>query len=164
MSANDDKRIHSINSIEKYAYEISKDLVCKNEEIKCKNIKQYKTINLDDVKKENIKEDDQNWSQIADHPYWILIISRSELGKTNTLLNLINHQPDIDKIYLYNKDSYEAKYWLSVNKQKSASRQNEYDPYKKCKILILFNNMMICWYALQEQTSTNYNRISYYHR
>ena len=116
MSANDDKRIHSINSIEKYAYEISKDLVCKNEEIKCKNIKQYKTINLDDVKKENIKEDDQNWSQIADHPYWILIISRSELGKTNTLLNLINHQPDIDKIYLYNKGSYEAKYWLSVNK------------------------------------------------
>ena len=27
---------------------------------------------------------------------------------TNVLLNLINHQPDIDKIYLYAKDPYEG--------------------------------------------------------
>ena len=31
-------------------------------------------------------------------------------GKANALLNLINNQPDIDKIYLYAKDPYEAKY------------------------------------------------------
>ena len=31
-------------------------------------------------------------------------------GKTNLLLNLIENQPDIDKIYLYAKDPYEAKY------------------------------------------------------
>ena len=30
--------------------------------------------------------------------------------KTNALLNLIIAQPDIDKIYLYGKDIYEAKY------------------------------------------------------
>ena len=29
--------------------------------------------------------------------------------KTNALLNLINNQPNIDKVYLYAKDSYEAK-------------------------------------------------------
>ena len=31
-------------------------------------------------------------------------------GKTNALLNLINNQPDIDKIYLYANDPFEAKY------------------------------------------------------
>ena len=28
----------------------------------------------------------------------------------NSLFNLINHQLDIDKIFLFAKDSYEAKY------------------------------------------------------
>ena len=32
------------------------------------------------------------------------------IKKTNALLNLINNQPDIDKIHLYAKDPYEAKY------------------------------------------------------
>ena len=39
-----------------------------------------------------------------------------ESGKTNTLLNLINNQPDIDKIYLYAKDPYEAKYQCLIDK------------------------------------------------
>ena len=30
--------------------------------------------------------------------------------KTNSLFNLINQQPDIDKTYLYAKDPYEAFY------------------------------------------------------
>ena len=30
-------------------------------------------------------------------------------------LNLISHQPDIDKIYLYTKDPYKAKYQLLIN-------------------------------------------------
>ena len=34
----------------------------------------------------------------------ILIIGGSGSGKINTLLNLINKQEDIDKIYLYAKD------------------------------------------------------------
>ena len=37
--------------------------------------------------------------QILDHPYRILIIRGSGSGKLNELLNLIIHQPDIDKIY-----------------------------------------------------------------
>ena len=38
LSANDDKRIQSIDSIETYAYGTSKELIYKNEEIKLNNI------------------------------------------------------------------------------------------------------------------------------
>ena len=48
----------------------------------------------------------------------ILIIGGSGFGKINVLLNLINNQPDIDKIYLYTKDPYEAKYQFLINKRK----------------------------------------------
>ena len=37
----------------------------------------------------------------------------------NSLINLICHQPDIDQIYLYAKDSYETKYQLAINKGES---------------------------------------------
>ena len=75
-------------------------------------------INFDYVTKD-IKEHNPNWREIPDHPYWMLIIRSSGSGKTNTLLNLINHEPDIDKIYLYAKDPYEAKYQFLVNKRES---------------------------------------------
>ena len=55
-------------------------------------------INFDDVTKENIKEHNPNWPQIPDHPYRILIIGDSGSGKTNSLVNLINYQPSIDKM------------------------------------------------------------------
>ena len=38
LNANEDKRTQSINSIETHAYGMSKDLVCKKEEIICNNI------------------------------------------------------------------------------------------------------------------------------
>ena len=55
------------------------------------------------------------------HPYRIIIIliGDSGSGKTNALLNLINNQPDIDKIYLYAKDPFEAKYQYLINKRES---------------------------------------------
>ena len=57
-----------------------------------------------------------NWPNISDHPYRILIIYVSGSGKTNVLLNLIKHQgPDIYKVYLYIKDSFESKYQLLIN-------------------------------------------------
>ena len=48
------------------------------------------------------------------------IIGRSRSGNTNSLFNLISQQPQIDKIYLYVKDPYEAKYKFLINKSKSA--------------------------------------------
>ena len=67
-------------------------------------------INFDDAVKENIKEHNPNWPQILDHPYRMLIIWGSRSGKTNSLFHVLNQQSDIDTIYLYAKDLFEAKY------------------------------------------------------
>ena len=75
-------------------------------------------INFDDNVNENNIEHNKNWPYTPDHPYRILIIRGSGSGKTNVSLNLIEKQPDIDKIYLYAKDLYEAKYQYLINKRK----------------------------------------------
>ena len=54
-------------------------------------------FNFDYITKEDIKEHNPNWSEIPDHPYIIMIVGGSGSGKTNALLNLINHKPGIDK-------------------------------------------------------------------
>ena len=46
----------------------------------------------------------------------MLIISCSGAEKKNALLDLINHQPDIDKFFLYTKDPYKAKYQSLIKK------------------------------------------------
>ena len=53
-------------------------------------------INFVCVTKENIKKHSSNWPQVLDHPYRILIIGGSGSGKTNSLLNIISHQSEID--------------------------------------------------------------------
>ena len=73
-------------------------------------------INFDDYSNENKTEHNSKWPYIPDHPYRILIIEGSGSEKTNALLNLINNQSDIDKIYLYAKSPYEAKYQHLINK------------------------------------------------
>ena len=74
-------------------------------------------INFDDYANENKKEHNLKWAYIPDHPCRILIIGGSGSGKTNALSNLINKQPDIDKIYLYAKDAYEAKQQILIDKR-----------------------------------------------
>ena len=61
-------------------------------------------ISFDDYANEDKTEHNLKWLYIPDDTYRILIIGASGSGKTNALLNLINNQPDIDKIYLYAKD------------------------------------------------------------
>ena len=58
-------------------------------------------INFDDIVRENKTVYNKNWPYISDHPYRILMIGGSGSAKTNALLNLIENQRDIDKIYLY---------------------------------------------------------------
>ena len=83
-------------------------------------------------------------------------------GKTNALLNLIENQPGIDKIYLYAKDLYEAKYQYLIREKVSidhfddpkafteysndmhdvCKNIDEYDIDKERKILIAFDDMI----------------------
>ena len=93
----------------------------------------------------------------------ILIVGGSISRKINTLLNLIDNQTDIDKIYLYAKDPYEAKYQYLINKGKKLGFYHlddpkafmeylndmqdfyknieEYNPNKENKVLKVFDDM-----------------------
>ena len=121
-------------------------------------------INFDEYTNENIIEHNSKWPYIPDHLYRILILSGSGSGKTNALLNLINNQPDIDKISLYAKDPYEAKYQYLINKREKIGLNHfndpeafmeysndlqdvykkieNYNPIKKRKVLIVFDDMI----------------------
>ena len=121
-------------------------------------------MNFDDYTNENIIEHNSKWPYIPDHPYRVLIVGGSGSGKTNTLLNLINNQPDIDKIYLYAKDPYEKKYQYLINKCEKVGLNHfnnpkafmeysndmqdvyknieDYNSVKKRKILIVFDDMI----------------------
>ena len=89
-------------------------------------------INFDDYTNENKRKHNPNWPYIPDHPYRIFIIKRILRGsgseKTNALLNLINNQPDVDKIYLYAKDPYEDKYQFLIKKRESIGLKHFNDP------------------------------------
>ena len=85
-------------------------------------------INLDSFTNENNKKRNENCPYIPDHPYRIIIIGGSGSGKTNALLNLINEQHDIDKIYLYARDLNEPKYECFIQKREDAGIKHLNDP------------------------------------
>ena len=60
-------------------------------------------INLDNITNENNKEHNEKLPYIPDHPYKFLIICGSGSGKTNTLLNLIKEQDDVDEIFVHKR-------------------------------------------------------------
>ena len=125
-------------------------------------------INLDSIVNGNNKKHNENLPYIPDHSYRILIIGGSGLGKTNTLLNLINEQRDIylliRKIYLYAKDLSESKYEHLIKNRENAGIKHlndskafiecsntmndvyenieHYNPNRKRKILIDFDYMI----------------------
>ena len=119
---------------------------------------------FDNYVNENKTKYNKNWPYISYHPYRILVIGYSGSGKTNLLLDLMENQPDIDKIYLYTKDPYEAKYQYLINKREGVDINHfndpkafieysndmhdvyknidEYNPDKENKILIVFDDMI----------------------
>ena len=96
--------------------------------------------------------------EVPDRPYRRLIVGGSGFGKWNALIILINHEPDIDQIYLH------AKYQLLINKRESIGLKylndskgfieyssdidgiykniEEENPTKKRKTLIVFDDII----------------------
>ena len=85
------------------------------------------------------------------------MIGCSRSGKTNALLNLINNQPDIDKIYLYAKDPYEAKYQDLINKREKVGL----DHFNDSKAFIEYSNDMEDVYKNIEEYNLKKKNIKY---
>ena len=114
-------------------------------------------INFDNYVNENKTEHNKNWPYTPDHPYRILIIGGSASAKTNVLLNLIENQSDIDKIYLYAKDLYEAKYQYLINKRVGVGIDHFNDP----EAFIEYSNGMCNVYKnIDEYNPDKENQIS----
>ena len=86
-------------------------------------------FNIDDITNEDIMGHNPNWPQSPGYPQIILICGGSESGKTNALLNSITNQLDFDKIYLYDKDPYKAKYQLLINKSRGLTCFNDSETF-----------------------------------
>ena len=121
-------------------------------------------INLDNIGNDGNKKHNENWPYIPDHPYRILIIGGSGSGKTKTLLNLINGQRHIDKIYFCAKDLSESKNEHLINNRENAGIKHlndskafiessntmndvyanidNHNPKRKRKILIVLDDMI----------------------
>ena len=102
--------------------------------------------------------------QVPDHLYRILVTGGSGSGKTNSLFDFISYQQGLDKIYLYAKGPFEAKYQFLLNKRESTGLNHfndfkafieysndmndiyknieDYNLNKKQKILIAFDDMI----------------------
>ena len=114
-------------------------------------------INFDDATKQNIKKHNPNWLQIPDHPYRIIITGSSGSQQIQ--------QSGNDKIHFNAKNPYQDKYQFSPNIRESTGLKHlndskafieysndaddicknieEYNPNKKHKILIAFDNMIV---------------------
>ena len=121
-------------------------------------------INLDSITNKNNKEHNEKWRYIPDHPHKIKIIGGSGSGKTNPLINLINEQNNIDKIYLYARDLSGPKHEYLIKKYEDVGIKhvnnpnafikcsysmddvyeniNDYNPMRKRKKLIVFDVMI----------------------
>ena len=121
-------------------------------------------INLDNIINDKKANHNKYYPYIPDHRYRLLIIGGSRSGKAKALINLINEQNDIDKIYLYARDLSEPKHEYLIKKREDAGMKhlnnsnafiecsntmddvyeniNDYNPSRKRKVLIAFDDMI----------------------
>ena len=119
-------------------------------------------INLGNVTGKNKAKHNPKWPYIPDHLYRIFTIGGSRSGKSNAMLNLINHQLDINKTYLCTKDPYESnmtRWKVKTNKREKVSLKHYNDP----KGFILYSNDMQDAYKkywwVQSKQEKNIHRI-----
>ena len=122
--------------------------------IELHHILMEQVLESDDYTNENKTEPNSKWPYIPDHPYRTLIIGGSGSGKKNSLLNMINNLPDIDKIYLYVKESYEAKYQHLIYKREKVG----IDHFNDSKAFIEYSNDMLDVYNPIENYNPNKKR------
>ena len=123
-----------------------------------------KMINFDEITGAQKVPHGVHWPYVPDHPHRILIVGGSGSGKTNALMNLLDHQLDIDKIYLYVKDPFEDKYQYLIRKREDVGQKylsdpeafvewskdiedvypniDDYNPGKQRKITVVFDDMI----------------------
>ena len=102
--------------------------------------------------------------ELHDHIHKMLLVGESWYWKTNALLDLLDHESDIDKINLYAEDPYKARFQLFIDKRqitglKYLNDSNAFTEYsnhmndifknieecnlnKKRKIFIVFDDMI----------------------
>ena len=76
------------------------------------------------------------------------------IWKKNALLNLVNNQPDIHKIYLYAKDPYKAKYQYLINEREKVGLNH----YNNLKTFIEYSNYMQDVYKNFDEYNTDKER------
>ena len=135
--------------------------------LNCHSFILQKIFKLGEITNENNEDHNLKWPYIPNFPYRISIIWGSGSGKTNALLSLIKEQDSgslIGKIYLYGQDLNEPKYQFLIKKREHVGIKhwndsktfieysqwmdevyediNEYNPARKIKFLIVFNDLI----------------------
>ena len=109
-----------------------------------------------------------------------------DLQRTYALLNLIDNEPEIDKFYLYAKGPTEAKYKLLINKREIVHLKylndskafieysndmddnykniEDYNPDKKRKVLIVFDDMIADMLSNKKLPFLSHNLISLFQK
>ena len=95
-----------------------------------------------------------------------MIIEGSGSGKTNTLLNLINEQNDIDKLCLYAKNLSEPKYKYLIKKRENAgiNHLNNSKPFIECSNTVddVYESIDDCRHYSKEKISSHNQRLVYW--
>ena len=78
-------------------------------------------INFDDLTKENRKKHNSNCHKFLVIHTEYQLLDALDLGKTNSLFNVISQHRDIDKTYFYAKNPYEVKCQFPINKRESTA-------------------------------------------
>ena len=101
--------------------------------------------NLGSITNENNKK----WSYIPDHPYRFLMIGGFKSWKINALINLINEQNDIDKIYLYAKDLSEHEILIKKRGNAGIGHYNDPNTFIECLNTMKISLWEYWWWQLK---------------
>ena len=108
-------------------------------------------MNIDNYVHENKAEHNEKWPYIPDERYTVIRIGSSGSRKTNALINLINEENDIGKIYLFAWDLSQPKYEYLIKKREDAEIKHLNHP----------NAFIECSNRIDDvyENITDYNRI-----